>query len=277
MTADHLHRLFRPDLDAPIVIAAFEGWNDAGDASSWAVRHLADRWDARPFAEVDSEEFYDFSSTRPLVELTDGGRALRWPTTTFSAVTDPVPIVLVQGIEPQLRWRTYVEQILAVADEVHASMLVTTGALLAEVPHTRPVMVYGSSEDPDMAERLALEPSSYEGPTGIVGILNAMAQSAGLATASLWAAVPNYVAGAASPKAALALVERLQEVLRTPIVSTDLEIAASAYERQITELVSEDDDTAAYIARLEAAYDDDPVEPDPAALVEEVERFLREQ
>jgi len=196
---------------------------------------------------------------------------------TFSAVTDPVPIVLVQGIEPQLRWRTYVEQILAVADEVHASMLVTTGALLAEVPHTRPVMVYGSSEDPDMAERLALEPSSYEGPTGIVGILNAMAQSAGLATASLWAAVPNYVAGAASPKAALALVERLQEVLRTPIVSTDLEIAASAYERQITELVSEDDDTAAYIARLEAAYDDDPVEPDPAALVEEVERFLREQ
>jgi predicted ATP-grasp superfamily ATP-dependent carboligase len=156
-------------------------------------------------------------------------------------------------------------------------MLVTVGALLAEVPHTRPVMVYGSSEDDALSARLELEPSTYEGPTGIVGILNAAAQEAGIPTVSLWAAVPNYVSGAASPKAALALVERIREVLSTPIPTTDLEIAASAYERQITELVSEDDDTAAYIASLEEAFDEGPEEPDPQALVEEVERFLREQ
>lgn len=277
MTADHLRRLFSPDVRAPIVLAAFEGWNDAGDAASWAVRHLGDRWDAEPFAEIDPEVFFDFSTTRPMVELTDEGRELRWPTTTISVVTDPVPLVLVQGIEPQLQWRTYVEQILAITREVGASMLVTVGALLAEVPHTRPVMIYGSSEDDALGARLELEPSTYEGPTGIVGILNAAAQEAGIPTVSLWAAVPNYVSGAASPKAALALVERIREVLATPIPTTDLEIAASAYERQITELVSEDDDTAAYIASLEEAFDEGPDEPDPQALVEEVERFLRDQ
>jgi predicted ATP-grasp superfamily ATP-dependent carboligase len=277
MTADHLRRLFSPDVRAPIVLAAFEGWNDAGDAASWAVRHLGDRWGAEPFAEIDPEVFFDFSTTRPMVELTDEGRVLRWPTTTVSVVTDPVPLVLVQGIEPQLQWRTYVEQVLAITREVGATMLVTVGALLAEVPHTRPVMIYGSSEDDALGARLELEPSTYEGPTGIVGILNAAAQEAGIPTVSLWAAVPNYVSGAASPKAALALVERIREVLSTPIPTTDLEIAASAYERQITELVSEDDDTAAYIASLEEAFDEGPDEPDPQALVEEVERFLRDQ
>ena len=277
MTADHLRRLFAPEVRAPIVLAAFEGWNDAGDAASWAVRHLGDRWDARPFAEIDPEVFYDFSTTRPMVELTDEGRVLRWPTTTISVVTEPVPLVLVQGIEPQLQWRTYVDQVLTVVREVGAAMLVTVGALLAEVPHTRPVVVYGSSEDDALGARLELEPSTYEGPTGIVGILNAAAQQAGVPTVSLWAAVPNYVSGAASPKAALALVERIREVLGTPIPTTDLEIAASAYERQITELVSEDDDTAAYIASLEEAFDEEPDEPDPQALVEEVERFLRDQ
>jgi len=277
MTADHLRRLFSPDVRAPVVLAAFEGWNDAGDAASWALRHLGDRWDAQPFAEIDPEAFFDFSTTRPMVELTEEGRVLRWPTTTVSLVSDPVPLVLVQGIEPQLQWRTYVEQILAIIREVGATTLVTVGALLAEVPHTRPVMVYGSSEDDALGARLELEPSNYEGPTGIVGILNAAAQDAGIPTVSLWAAVPNYVSGAASPKAALALVERIREVLSTPIPTTDLEIAASAYERQITELVSEDDDTAAYIASLEEAFDEGHDEPDPQALVEEVERFLRDQ
>lgn len=277
MTADHIRRLFTPEVRAPIVLAAFEGWNDAGDAASWALRHLGDRWDARQFAEIDPEVFFDFSATRPLVELTDEGRVLRWPSTTFSVITDPVPLILVQGIEPSLQWRTFVEQVLAITHEVGAAMLVTVGALLAEVPHTRPVTVYGSSEDDALGTRLELEPSTYEGPTGIVGILNAAAQAADIPTVSLWATVPNYVSGAASPKAALALVERIREVLQTPIPTTDLEIAASAYERQITELVSEDDDTAAYIASLEEAFDDGGVDADPAALVEEVERFLRDQ
>lgn len=277
MTADHIRRLFTPEVRAPIVLAAFEGWNDAGDAASWALRHLGDHWDARQFAEIDPEVFFDFSATRPLVELTDEGRVLRWPSTTFSVITDPVPLVLVQGIEPSLQWRTYVDQVLAITREVGAAMLVTVGALLAEVPHTRPVTVYGSSEDDALGARLKLEPSTYEGPTGIVGILNAAAQAAGIPTVSLWATVPNYVSGAASPKAALALIERIREVLQTAIPTTDLEIAASAYERQITDLVSEDDDTAAYIASLEEAFDDGGVEADPAALVEEVERFLRDQ
>lgn len=278
MSADHLSWRHRPTLDKPVVIAAFDGWNDAGDAATWAVRHLDQKWGAEHFAEIDPEEFFDFSAVRPIVELDGDTRQLHWPANQFSATSEPRPLILLQGIEPQLRWRTFTEQVLEVARHFDASMIITLGALLAEIPHSRPVTVYGGSDDPVLQERMNLEKSSYEGPTGIVGILNQAAQASGIPTASLWAAVPNYVSGAASPKAALALLERLQDLLDIPIGATDLEIATSAYERQITELVSEDDDTAEYIRTLEEQYDDGELsEPDPTALVEEVEQFLRDQ
>ncbi len=278
MSLDHVQWPHRPTLDRPILIAAFDGWNDAGDAATWAVRHMAQRWDSATFADIDPEQFYDFAQLRPIVELDDDVRTLHWPENAFSATTSPRPLILMQGIEPQLRWRTYTNQILGVAQQYDASMIVTLGALLAEVPHTRPVSIYGGSEDPALRRRLELEESTYEGPTGIVGVLNSAAREAGIPAASLWAAVPNYVSGAASPKAAAALLERLQQVLETAIPMTDLEIATGAYERQISELVSEDEDTASYIRTLEESYDDGELEePDPASLVEEVEQFLREQ
>ena len=268
----------RPTLDKPILIAAFDGWNDAGDAATWAVRHLAQRWDAETFAEIDPEVFYDFSNLRPVVELDGDQRVLHWPENAFASTAEPRPLILLQGIEPQMRWRTYTHQIISLAQDLDVSMVVTLGALLAEIPHSRPVSIYGGSDDAAVRDRLDLERSTYEGPTGIVGVLNSAAREAGIPSASLWAAVPNYVSGAASPKAALALVDRLQELLGINVSVTDLEIASSAYERQITELVAEDDETAEYIRTLEEQYDDGELEdPDPSALVEEVEKFLRDQ
>lgn len=268
----------RPTLEKPILIAAFDGWNDAGDAATWAVRHLAQRWDAETFAEIDPEAFYDFSNLRPVVELDGDQRVLHWPENAFAATAEPRSLILLQGIEPQMRWRTYTHQIISLAQELDVAMVVTMGALLAEIPHSRPVSIYGGSDDAAVRDRLDLERSTYEGPTGIVGVLNSAAREAGIPSASLWAAVPNYVSGAASPKAALALVDRLQELLAINVSVTDLEIASSAYERQITELVAEDDETAEYIRTLEEQYDEGELEdPDPTALVEEVEQFLRDQ
>jgi proteasome assembly chaperone (PAC2) family protein len=276
MSLDHLVWTQHPNLDRPVIVAAFAGWNDAGDAATWALRHLQNRLDAVTFADIDGEEFYDFTEARPMVELEDGERHLVWPQNEFSAAMSQ-NLVLLQGLEPHFKWRTFTEQVLAVARELDASMIVTLGALLAEVPHTRPVMVYGSCEDIGLGERLGLSPSAYEGPTGIVGVLNSAAQDEGILTASLWAAVPNYVSGAASPKAALALIERLQQVLATPIPVTDLEIASSAYERQISELISEDSDALEYLRTLEEQYDEGELEdPDPAGLADEVEQFLRD-
>ena len=261
-----------------MVVAAFDGWNDAGDAATWAVRHLDQRWDATLFAEIDPESFFDFASVRPVVELDGDARTLHWPANHFSSVTGPRPMILLQGIEPQLRWRTFSDQVMTIAKSFDASMVVTLGALLAETPHSRPVTLYGGSDNPGLQERLGLEKSSYEGPTGIVGVLTQAAQQHGIPTASVWAAVPNYVSGASSPKAALALLERLSELLSIRIEVTDLEIAASAYERQITELVAEDTDTAEYVQTLEEQYDGGELaDPDPTSLVEEVEEFLREQ
>jgi len=276
MTLEHLVWAQHPNLDQPVMVIAFAGWNDAGDASTWALRHLRTRLDAVAFAEIDGEEFYDFTEARPMVEVEDGERHLVWPANNFSAVWSH-NLVLLQGVEPHYKWRTFTDQVLEVARELDVSMIVTLGALLAEVPHTRPVTVFGSCEEPELGERLGLEASSYEGPTGIVGVLNRRAQAEGISTASLWASVPNYVSGAASPKAALALVDRLQEVLGEPIALTDLQISASAYERQISELVAEDTDALDYLVKLEEQYDDGELdEPDPSALVDEVEQFLRD-
>jgi len=269
----------------PVLIAAFEGWNDAGNAATLAAGHIADRLDAEPFAEIDPEPFYDFSTTRPTVQLDENqARSLVWPTNLFRcarvASADRDVIVLL-GLEPQLRWRTFSQQIIDVAHRLDVGLVITLGALLADVPHSRPIEVYGTSDDPLVSSELELTPPTYEGPTGIVGILSAACRDAGLPTASIWSAVPSYVPAAPSPKAALALVEQICEVLGTSVYVTDLEIASAAYERQVSELVAEDEDTAEYVATLEEAWDSDegdreilPVDPD--TLVAEVERFLRD-
>jgi proteasome assembly chaperone (PAC2) family protein len=279
---DHVRWTTRPPLHEPVVIAAFEGWNDAGDAATTAARYLIDRWDADLVAEVDPEEFYDFTSTRPEVRLDDAGlREIVWPTTEIHAGTIPgsdQDVLLIVGTEPQLRWRTYCGELTEVAQEHRARLCLTLGALLAEVPHTRPTPIVGTAYEPEVVAGLELQPSRYEGPTGIVGVLHDAWRTAGLRSASLWATVPAYVPGAPSPKAALALVERAAAMLQTWIPTTDLEIASASYERQVSELVDADEETATYVASLEERHDVEPgVLPTADSIAEEVERFLRDQ
>lgn len=289
----------RPTLRRPVLVAAFEGWNDAADAATTAVKYLDDRWSARDFAEIDPEEFYDFSSTRPQVQLVDGlTREIVWPANTFSAAALPAArrdVVLALGTEPQLRWRTFCEQVLSIVRETGVELVLTLGALLADVPHTRPVHVTGTAADDELVRRLGLQRSRYEGPTGIVGVLHDVLSRAGIPSASLWAAVPHYVAATPSPKAALALVQRTADLLSSPMVVTDLEIAAASYERQVSEVVEADDDVSAYVRQLEersSDEDDDELDdgddatgeadfsevdlPSGDALAAELERFLRD-
>lgn len=274
--------LSQPELRSPVIIAAFEGWNDAGDAASAAVRHLTTAWNAQLFASVDPEGFFDFTTVRPNVALSPAGeRHLLWPTNEFFACSIPDAdrdAILITGVEPQLRWRTFSELVLAVARRYDAELFVTLGALLADVPHTRPTIVYGSSNHQPTADRYDLQPSSYEGPTGIVGVLNSSFASFGFDSASLWAAVPTYVPGATSPKAAMALLERLRGILDAPIDLSSLENDTVDYERQLDSLVADDDDTASYLAELERQYDAGANErTNPEDLVREVEEFLRDQ
>jgi proteasome assembly chaperone (PAC2) family protein len=279
---DHVRWTARPTLHEPVVIAAFEGWNDAGDAATTAARYLVDRWDAELVADIDPEEFYDFTSTRPEVRLDDDGvREIVWPTTEVYAGTIPgggQDVLVIIGTEPQLRWRTYCHQLTGVARDQGARLCLTLGALLAEVPHTRPTPIVGTAYEPENVAGVELQPSKYEGPTGIVGVLHDAWRQAGLRSASLWATVPAYVPGAPSPKAALALVERAAAMLQTWIPTTDLEIASASYERQVSELVDADEETATYVASLEARHDVEPgVLPTADSIAEEVERFLRDQ
>lgn len=277
----HLRFTRHPDLRSPVLVAAFEGWNDAGNAATTAVRFLTESWDARQFADIDPEVFYDFSSTRPLVTIDDDGqREISWPANTFAATTEdggaPRAVTLL-GIEPQLRWRTFCEQITDVAQQLDVRLVLTIGALLAEVPHTRPTTVFGTAYDPRVIAELGLQPSRYEGPTGIVGVLHAACRDVGLRSASLWAAVPTYVPSATSPKAALALVDKAAELLHTPLDTTELQIGAAAYERQVSEVVASDDDSASYVERLERDFDTDGPSLGSPTLSDEIEQFLREQ
>ena len=279
---DHVRWTTRPTLRDPVVIAAFEGWNDAGDAATTAARYLVDRWDAEQVADVDPEEFFDFTATRPEVRLDDEGlREIVWPATEIFAATIPATeqdVLLIIGTEPQLRWRTYCAELTEVAQLHGARLCMTLGALLAEVPHTRPTPIVGTAYEPEVVAGLELQPSRYEGPTGIVGVLHDAWRRAGLRSASLWATVPAYVPGAPSPKAALALVERAAAMLQTWIPTTDLEIASASYERQVSELVDADEETATYVASLEERHDVEPgVLPSVESIAEEVERFLRDQ
>jgi len=280
-SAAHLRWQHRPDADGPVLIVAFEGWNDAGSAATTALAHAEDLWDAEPFCDVDPEEFYDFSITRPTVQFDDDGvRQLDWPANQFSwaRVNDDLEVVTLLGVEPQLRWRTFCEQVTAVATDLDASMVVMLGALLAEVPHTRPTPVYGTAHNRELAESLSLSPSTYEGPTGIVGTLHHALAAAGIPSVSLWAAVPTYVPNAPSPKAALALVARLGALLGVALPADELSVAAGEYESRIDEVLSDDEDSQEWVLQLEADYDErDLEERGGAELVEEVERFLRNQ
>ena len=275
------------------MITAFEGWSDAADAASSAAGYLASTWGARPFAAIDPEEFYDFTATRPRVRLEDDlTRVIDWPENTFSAAAIPTTgrdAVLLKGVEPGLRWKTFCADVIEVVRESGVELVVSLGALAAGVPHTSPVTVMGTTTNPEVAERWGLGRSRYEGPTGIVGALNHELGEAGVAVASLWAALPHYVSQTPSPKGALALVESVGRLLDVQIATTDLEIAAASYVRQVNEVVEADSDVAEYVRRLEEDADgddddDDDVEmdfdeqdlPGGDALAAEVERYLRE-
>ena len=268
------------ELNNPVIITAFEGWNDAGEAATTAVKYFQDRFSAIKVGAIESEEFFDFTISRPVIEIPDEHREIIWPATEiliakmFDSKHD---LVIIVGHEPQLRWRTFTE----VTSLIESHMVVTLGSLLTDIPHSRPVKVFGSSDDSELAKRLNLPPSTYEGPTGIVGVINSVLREKEIPSMSLWAGVPSYVSGAHSPKAALALVERLADVLEIGISCTDLEIASAAYERQINELVAEDMDTAEYVNQLEEDFDHNSEvneeDSNPELLVSEVEDFLRNQ
>jgi proteasome assembly chaperone (PAC2) family protein len=272
---------FRPKVSQPVIIAAFEGWNDAGEAASHAVSYLADRWQAEEFLTIDPEPFYDFTVVRPQVRIVDGDiRAIDWPSNSFAvAQPDGAPhVVLLRGVEPQLRWRTFCGLVLEVAQQLEARLVLSLGALLADVPHSRPTPVFGTAYDQTVIGALNLEPSRYEGPTGIVGVLHSECHHTDLHSASLWATVPSYVAAAPSPKAAHALVGRVCELLGTELHCEDLSEAGEEYERQISELVSEDPETEAYVRHLEETHDSDESAVESLdELVAEVERYLRDK
>jgi proteasome assembly chaperone (PAC2) family protein len=278
----------RPDgLRAPALVCAFTGWNDAGDAASAALRFFGASLQATRFAQIDPEEFYDFQATRPRVELVDGHtRELQWPSVEiYEARVPRAPrdLVLLQGPEPSFRWRGFVRQIVDLAEALGTQMVVTLGALLADVPHSRPVGITGLSSDEGLIERLGLVRSSYEGPTGIVGVLHAACQEAGLPSASLWAAVPHYVAAAPNPKAALALVRKLESLVGVTVDAEELEVAAGDYERQVSLAVQSDPDVQAFVERLEKAAEDEEDDVDPTelpsgdVLAREFQRFLRQR
>jgi proteasome assembly chaperone (PAC2) family protein len=270
-------------LRRPVLVAAFRGWNDGAQGASLAVSFLAQAWEARRFADLDPEEFFDFQATRPHVALEEGlTRRIDWPETAFYHASIPGlerDAVLALGIEPNLRWRTFSEEVVELAQDFEVELVVTLGALLADVPHTRPAPVTGSASDPKLVEELGLASSRYEGPTGIVGVVHDACRRAELPSASLWAAVPHYASLAASPKAALALCLRLADLLGTEFDLADLERASAAYEAQVTEAVASDEETEAYVQQLEERRDalgEELDMPSGETLAAELTRFLRE-
>jgi predicted ATP-grasp superfamily ATP-dependent carboligase len=274
----------RPELRSPVMIAAFHGWNDGGQGATLAGGYLAKQWGAESFAEIESENFYDFQAVRPTVSLEDGlTRKLEWPTNTF--LHAPIPgldrdAVILLGVEPNLRWKTYSGLVLELLQDVGVGLAVTLGSLLADVPHTRPAPVSAAASDPSLVEDLGVEPSRYEGPTGIVGILLDSCRQAEIPAVSLWAAVPHYVSLAPSPRAALALCRRLGELVGTDVDVAELEQAGEEYTEQVTEAVASDNETAAYVEELERRVDlMEAAEDLPSgdSLAAELTRFLRER
>jgi proteasome assembly chaperone (PAC2) family protein len=275
------------DLRSPILVAAFRGWNDAGDAASFAATHLGRTLAAEKIASIDPEEFYDFQAVRPEVRLVDGmTREINWPANEFWASRGHSghDLILFVGTEPNLRWRMFSELVVRVARKYGVQLVVTFGALLADVAHSRPVPITGTAADPALVERLGLTRSGYEGPTGIVGVLNDAFGKNGIDSASLWAAVPHYLAVTPNPKAALALIRKATELIGVDAETQELERATAAYEKRVSEMVAGDEDVEAYVKLLEQRTDNQALEeidpsklPSGDALAAELERYLRDK
>src|SRR3954466_6274043 len=282
--ADELHVSHRPRLTSPVMITAFRGWNDGGQGASLAGGYLAKTWEAARFAEIEPEGFFDFQVSRPHVSLVEERTPrIDWPDNAFYHA--PIPgadrdAVLLLGIEPNLRWRTFTGLVTTLVDELGVELVVPLGALLAAVPHTRPSPVTGGATDPELIERLGLQRSRYEGPTGIVGVLHDACNVAHIPSVSLWAAVPHYVSLAPSPRAALALCQRLGDILGTTIDTGELDEASERYSEQVSEAVASDEETAAYVQELEERaeiLDDEHEIPSGESLAAELTRFLRDR
>lgn len=274
-----------PALRAPILVAAFEGWNDAGDAASGAVEHLALIWDAVPLVEIDSDDYYDFQVNRPIVKQSDGVmRRIEWPATSLSWCSPPGSdrdVVLLRGIEPNMRWRQFCAEIIDIARRLEVQTMVILGALLADTPHTRPVPVTGTAYSKDSASTYNLQESRYEGPTGITGVLQHSCVAAGIPAVSFWAAVPHYVSTPPNPKATVALLSRVEDVLDLEVPLGDLPAQAEEWEQAVTEMTEDDEEIAEYVRGLEERGDAEiSVEDamgtiDGDALAAEFERYLR--
>jgi predicted ATP-grasp superfamily ATP-dependent carboligase len=276
----------RPALRDPVMVCAFKGWNDAGEAATAALDFLATSFEATEFARIDPEEFFDFTAVRPMVRLSEGSRVIDWPENVLLAASiegAERDLVFLQGVEPSLKWRGFTSAVVEAARSVGVRMVITLGALLADVPHSRPVSITGLASDEGLIERLGFERSRYEGPTGIVGVLHDTCASADLLSASLWAAVPHYVAAAPNPKAALALVRRFEGAAGLAVDAASLESSAEDYERQVSAAVASDPDVKAFVERLEEtmdeALDDEPDETIPSAdaIARDFQRYLRQR
>ncbi|RVW08816.1 PAC2 family protein [Prescottella agglutinans] len=274
-----------PTLRDPVLIAAFEGWNDAGDAASGAVEHLELTWDAEPLAELDSEDYYDYQVNRPMIRQVDGvTREIVWPTTQLSVCSPPGSdrdVLLLRGIEPNMRWRSYCNELLEFVEELGVHTVVILGALLADTPHSRPVPVTGTAYSTEAAERFNLEKSRYEGPTGIAGVLQDACVKAGVPAVSFWAAVPHYVSQPPNPKATVALLQRVEDVLDVEVPLGDLPDQAEDWEESVSEMTRDDEEIAEYVRTLEERGDaeadisDAISKIDGDALAAEFERYLR--
>ena len=278
----------RPDgLRAPALVCAFKGWNDAGDAASAALSFVGASLGATRFARIDPEEFFDFQATRPRIRITEGRtRHIDWPEIEIFAARvprAPRDLILLSGNEPSMRWRGFTRLVIDLAEALGTQLVVSLGALLADVPHSRPVGITGIATDPSLTDRLNLNIATYEGPTGIVGVLQDACSKAGMPSASLWASVPHYVAAAPNPKAALALVRKLEQLVGVSVDAGELESAAADYERQVSLAVQSDPDVQAFVERLEQAAQDEEPKFDPRdvpsgdVLAREFQRFLRQR
>lgn len=277
----------RPVLRRPVLIAAFGGWNDAGDAASAAVEFIGARFDPREVARIDPDEFVDFTDVRPTVRLSEGRmREIDWPATTIAAVEVPgaeSDLAILQGAEPSLRWRRYCDAVVETARALDARMVITLGSLLADVPHTRPVSISAVASDADLVDRLGFDHTNYEGPTGIVGVVQHACAEAGLSSLSLWASVPHYVAAAPNPKVALALLRAFEGASGIAVDGSELESAAEDYERQVSAAVASDPEVKAFVERLESALDEvsdgDPPANLPSAdtIARDFQSFLRQR
>ncbi|RYU11542.1 PAC2 family protein [Nocardioides iriomotensis] len=269
-----------PELRSPILVAAFEGWNDAADAASSVIDHLMRVWNARVVAAIDPEEFYDFQMNRPVVGTNEEGhRRITWPSTQLAVASPPGAlrdVILLRGIEPNMRWRQFCAELLAAADELGAEIVVTLGALLADTPHTRPIPVTGTATEPELIDKLKLEQSNYEGPTGIVGVFQDACTQLDIPAVSYWAAVPHYVAQPPCPKATLALVGQLEDLLEISIPLGDLPEESRAWERGVDELAEEDEEIGDYVRALEETRDTAELpEASGEAIAREFERYLK--